>query len=119
MRKLVSFYDAWWFLAEHPKFNHLKDGVPDARSGFFDNIDVYVAKVDPKTRIVEKDKSRNTEVEIWLEAGPWVPVDEQMGKPETYSEMPSHDIRLDCGGKTYEKAIIKMAKLVLRYYGDY
>ena len=30
----------------------------------------------------------------------------------------THDIDLDCGGDTFEEAIIELAKLVKKYYGD-
>jgi hypothetical protein len=114
-KKSKNFYNAWWFLALHPKFNHLKDGKPDILPGFMSNLDMHVAKVDPKTRIVSKAK--NAVTEIWLEAGPWAEITGE--PPGTYDEVSSHDIRLDCGGDTYEEAIIKMASLVKKYYGDH
>jgi hypothetical protein len=43
----------------------------------------------------------NTEVRVWLESGCY---DEVHGG--------THDINLDCGGKSFEEAIIKMANLL-------
>lgn len=116
-----EFYDAWWFLHEHPKFCHLKDGVPDVLPGFFDALTVEVVKVNPETETIESDRDRNTATRVWLEAGPWslLPSDVDPGPRGTYDEISSHDPRLDCGGPTYERAIRRMALLVLEHYGDY
>ena len=116
-----AFYKAWWFLAEHPKFNHLKDGVPDLLPGFMDNLDVDVVRVDPVT--LEHSDQPGAVTRFWLEAGPWdtIPPEcfEEGHIPGTYDEVRTHDPKLDCGGATYEEAIIKMAALVLEHYGDY
>jgi len=108
-------YTAWWWLIMHPAFNHV-----GGRPGFPDALNVEVSKVNPKTNSVDDDKTLNTKVEIWLEVGPWVDPSEA-GYPEDWTapEMASHDFNLDCGGDTFEEAIIKMAELVKKHYGDY
>lgn len=106
----MDFYTAWNWLYHHPSFFHLDIGNAP---GFMSNLEVMTAKVDPSTGRVEDDETRNTKVEIWLEAGPYTK------EPGFEGEVPNHDYRLDCGGDTYEQAIIKMANLVLEYYGDY
>ena len=84
-------------------------------SRFSDCLDIDVQKVDPAKKAVDsKDRSKNTETEIWLECGPWEFVD--YGEGGQWS--PTHDWRLDCGGITFENAIIKLANLVYKYYGD-
>ena len=99
----------------HPAFNHVGE-----RPGFLDSLDIDLAKVNPKTSKIEDDKTLNTKVEVWLEAGPWIDPSEA-GYPEdwTETEAASHDLNLDCGGDTFEEAIIKMAELVKKHYGEY
>jgi hypothetical protein len=117
----MDFYKAWWFLADHPKFNHLKNGVPDVLPGFMDSLDVTVIQVDPVTGDHARGPGGVTRVQ--LEAGPWSVIPAHCFGPDhvagVYDEVPSHDERLDCDGTTYEEAIIKMADLVLEHYGDY
>ena len=93
----MDFYTAWWFLANHKVF---KDGFK------YDRLWTHVAKVNPETGKLDDDMTKNTKVEIWLECFP----DDENGR--------FHDIDLDCGGDTYEEAIIKLASLVKKKYGD-
>lgn len=110
-----EFYTAWWWLVMHPAFNHAGE-----RPGFTDSLVIDLAKVNPETSKIEDDKTLNTKVEVWLEAGPWIDPSEA-GYPEDWAEteVASHDINLDCGGDTFEEAIIKMAELVKKHYGEY
>jgi hypothetical protein len=70
---------------------------------------------------VDKDESRNTKSAVWLELGPM-----QWGynsKPEwekcrAYLQH-THDIDLDCGGATFDEALVKLAKKVKKKYGDF
>ena len=109
MKKIKDFYEAWWFLYNHPSFVDNEN----YQWGFQDCLDIDVQKVDPKTCKIEDDKSRNTKTEIWFECGQFVSSTNIMGK------IREHDIRLDCGGDTFEEAIIELANLVKKYYGDY
>ena len=95
----MEFYTAWKFLEEHKIFH-----------GQFNNeLYVEVVKVNPNTNKIDYiDRSKNTKVEIWLEHGPY---DAEWGGC-------THDIDLDCGGDTFEEAIIKLAQLVKEKYGD-
>jgi hypothetical protein len=123
---LSSFYEAWWWLYKHPAF--FKHGIRSGQPGFFEALDVSVQKVNPKTGVIDDDPSKNTRVEIWLEVGPWGdPASEELSK--IWGDIPpdhpishgiaTHDYELDCGGATYEEAIIKMATLVKEHYGTY
>ena len=97
-----DFYDAWHFLDEHPM---CQDENGDSR--FLDEcLDVEVAKVNPTTCEIDDNKALNTKVEVWLEMGAY------------NKEYREHDIDLDCGGNTYEEAIINMANNVLNQYGN-
>ena len=91
----MDFYSAWNFLNQHKMFN----------DKFMPELWVEVVKVNPETNSVDDDSDKNTKVRIWLEHGPY---DEKYGF--------THDIDLDCGGDTFEEAIIKLAELVQKYY---
>ena len=97
MEKELDFYEAWTFLNEHFIFN-----------GFFsDCLDIDVVKVNPKTGDWEEDdETLNTQTEVWLECGPWD------------KDVKTHNEDLDCGGKTFEEAIINLAYLVKEQYGE-
>ena len=94
----MDFYSAWRFLEEHKIFN--------------DQFNYYlwteVVKVNPKTNSIDSDGSKNTQTQVWLEHGPF---DTEWGAC-------THDFDLDCGGATFEEAIINLAKLVKKYYNE-
>lgn len=100
--KIKDFYEAFHFLDDHPIFLDEWGG-----SHFNRCLDIFVVKVNPETGSIDDNDYLNTQVEIWLECGPYDPT------------MRQHDIDLDCGGKTFDQAIIKLANLVLEKYGDY
>jgi hypothetical protein len=95
-RVFMDFYNAWHYLDQHEMF----------KGHFLQCLDIEVAKINSKTREVDDNDELNDEVEVWLEAGPWI------------KEGLAHDISLDCGASTFEDAIIELAKLVKKYYGD-
>lgn len=110
----MDFFDAFTFLKNHPAF----DG--DLLCG---GLDIAVAKVNPKTKRIEdtidpktgsliEDREGNTETRIWLETG--LKCGSIRGQP-----MWGHDIDLDCGGATFEEAIVTLALKVREKYGDY
>lgn len=104
-----GFYKAWWYLKEHSMFKQ----PPINEPYFLGSLDIDVAKVNPKTKKIDDNESKNTEVNIWLECGPHEEWEEgEFGKMKGFT----HDIRLDCGGKTFEEAIIVLAKLVKKFY---
>lgn len=109
-----DFYDAWWFLEEHPMFKYCTDSKYKKQfefGSFQESLDIHVTKVNPKTKKVEDNAKLNTQVEIWLECGGYI-------FDENFNDWIScHDTRLDCGGDTFEEAIIKLANLVLKFYG--
>lgn len=97
-----NFYTAWNFLCNHKIYND--GGLFGTR--FLYCLDIDVVKVNPKTKAISKRESLNTETNVWLESGPYHP------------EHRNHDIRLDCGAETFEKAIIELVNLVLKHYGN-
>ena len=94
----MDFYESWNFLENHKIFN----------GEFADGLWIQVVKINPETNQIETDKSKNTKIQVWLEHGPYF---------IEYRSC-SHDYDLDCGGDTFEDAIIEMAKLVKKYYTD-
>jgi hypothetical protein len=86
----------------------------------FINID-YVLTND-KGRI-SRNKKENKFLECWLEFGPIAyPTQEEFTdsyrlRPDQFET--THDPALDCGGKTFDEAIVKLAKLVRKKYGNY
>ena len=99
MEAKMDFYESWRFLAKHKIFDE---------SFEYDRLWIHTTKVNPTTNELDDDKTKNTKVEIWLECFP--------DNPEIDGRY--HDIDLDCGGDTFEDAIITLAKLVKEKYGD-
>ena len=98
----MDFYEAYHFLEKHPMFNDM----------FTKGLDICVVKVDPETLCIEDDKTKNTKTNIWLETGPYLHND-----PDGC--LWGYDVDLDCGGDTFEEAIIKLAELVEKKYRRY
>lgn len=97
----MKFYNAWNYLNNHVIFEN-EDGF----SMFQECLDMEVVKVDPDTNSISDNEEENTSTRIWLECGPY------------QKDCRTHDINLDCGAKTFEKAIKKLAKKVKKVYGD-
>jgi hypothetical protein len=114
---MERFYQAYWWLFEHPLFKYKGASTSD-QSCFPDCLNITTQKVDPKTQCIEDDKSRNTRVAVWIEVRTYstqeeagIP-DDQMLEGWDWTGVPCHDYELDCGGDTFEEAIIELAKLV-------
>lgn len=121
-----SFYRSWHYLNEHPLFwrfrspgmlqrprNHIV--YLEHEYGFgSDGINVMVVRTDI-TGLVNPDENLNTQTEVQLEAGEWslFPEESQGGQ---YVHV--HDYDIDCGGPTYEHAVISLAFLVWKKYGN-
>lgn len=106
--------ERWEWLRHHPAFIlPINDVI-----GFWQSLpmalDVDFVLVDPKTNRISKDERKNTVSRCWLEFGPIEFY--EAGDPDP---RPTHDINLDCGGRTFEKAFRKLCLLVLKWYGDY
>lgn len=97
----TNFYEAFNYLKSHTIFNYTPDGKKVSSSFFTHCLDVDVQKVNPTNGIKEDDEKLNTKTEVWLEVGPFIS-----------TNILSHDPDLDCGGDTFEDAIINLANLV-------
>ncbi len=115
----MTFYEAWWFLTEHPIYIPKKGDPLWGESIFPHNgtLDIFVAKVDLDHNLLE-DYNEEGKTEIWLESGPWYLSEETEEHTSSIPGMPSHDYRLDVTGDTFEEAIIHLAEKVKEYYTD-
>jgi len=113
MEKFKSFYKSWWYLNEHSEFKNPEyDIIGDYQGNDFSQcLCIDVQKVNPITRYISFIGVFNLRTEVWLECGGFI-YDEH-SKEYTVC----HDYRLDCGAKTFEKAIIKLANLVYKNFG--
>ena len=98
-----KFYEAWKYLNEHPAFAD-KYGI----SHFQQLLDIEVVMVNPENDTIDDDENKNTKEAVWLECGKY---------SEKYGDR-VHDIDLDCGGDTFEEAILELAKLVKVHYKE-
>lgn len=106
--KFKDFYTAWEFIRNH-KISKYEN---DPWSNFPHCLDIDAVKVNPKTKSIDDDESLNTETNVWLEF-----CNKTLESSGKYF-VSTHWTELDCGAETFEKAIIKMAILVYKHYGD-
>ena len=108
--KFTDFYTAWEFIRNH-KISKEQD---NEWTNFPYCLDIEVVKVNPKTKRIEDDETLNTETAVWLEF-----VNDTFDKWNPHlGWVSTHWTELDCGAETFEKAIIKMADLVYKHYGE-
>lgn len=98
----MGFEEALAFLVNHP--------IYDGR--FFECTDFDLAMVCSRTKKHESSDSRfaNDAWEVWVESGPYIVSDDYSGL--------SHDVSLDCGGWSFEEAVVHLAHLVRQRYGN-
>lgn len=120
-----DFHSAWHYLDGHPIFWKFKDQDQDqdprppnnyallekGESFARMSIDVFVTRTG-EDGVRSHDDQLNTRTEVWLEAGKW-----DLLKGE-HVHAHWHDIDLDTGAATYEKAVCKLAWLVWDKYGN-
>jgi len=106
-KRFTDFYEAWWYLQESPVFMLPEDISRGLEISWFNqSLQIEVQKVCPVKRRIMKDKKRNTHIEVWLECGePFY--DKDLKQINTY-----HNWHYDCGGDTFEEAIINLANIV-------
>lgn len=78
------------------------------------NLDIHYAKVNDQGR-VDDDRKKNVHVEVWLEFGSNV----HYLQDGQYQLIGEHDPDLDCGAPTFDEALVMLARLVQKFYGDY
>lgn len=103
MKRIKTASEAWWFLENHPAFLRPFDKKGEFKDGHFQAaLDIWIS-----------DKG------VMLECGEWMyPTKGEKKMWPDYLGSYCHDIRLDCGGETFEEAIIKLANLVKKHLGD-
>jgi len=103
--KFTDFYEAWWYLNELPLFNDPR--YPDDLyvNTFEDSLCIEVQKVNPINSTIEDNEALNTKIEVWLECGePYIDDNNNIGH--------YHNPNYDCGGDTFEEAIINLANII-------
>ena len=114
--RFSDFYEAFNFLRNHKLCECEIDQGNRRKSvvNYFDRcLSISVVKINPETDEIDTNMSNNTKTEVWLEFGRAF-IDYSI----TDDVMFEHDYRLDCGGDTFEEAIIKLANLVDQFYYD-
>ena len=106
LKKFTDFHAAWHFLEEHHIFEDKKHKSVDFQGSLY----TAVVRVNPVTNEVDDDETLNTKTQVWLECGEWV-------KEEDFEGF-CHNTDLDCGGDTFEAAIIELANIVLEKFGE-
>ncbi len=88
-----------------------------------ENLSIFYTMTDGKK--VNKDKSKNKHAECWLEFGPVeygylsnCPDPKTNWDMET-TEQNFHDWKLDCGGSTFDEALVRLARNIRSIRGDY
>ncbi len=99
----MNFYDSWEYL------NSLEAVYVNGINRIDRALDIEVVKVNPLTNEIDNNELLNTKVEVWLEFGK-VEFDEDMKCVVAW-----HDYDLDCGGNTFEEAIIELAELCKKH----
>lgn len=102
------------WLADHPMFWD-KEFI----SRHLECFDWQLVLVSSMTLKIENDPKRNTHLRCWLECGEYFYETHIIDGKRITQGMPCHDVRLDVGDDSFEKAIIKLAAKVCKYYGDY
>ena len=120
-----DFYNAYQYLNLHPIFYRFGVWKVDEKTAHkvadhherhlindqgLDQVHLIVVRVDPRTNRISDDPALNTATRIWFETGPveWT----------SPTGTPCLDTRLMGGAKTYEKAIIRLARRVHRIFGN-
>ena len=123
--RFTDAYEAWRYLRRHPIYVALpRDpmwGLPRFPHG--GTLDIEFMRVNPETGAVDDNPDLNTKTEVWLETGPWSRQDDLGDDWKHFANAnppgcASHDHRLDCGGATFEEAIIELANNVNAHYQD-
>lgn len=97
------------------------------RRAFVDNLSIFYTKVNhPDRGRVDDDPKKNKFVECWLEFGPLEYGYAYSGSGTPLADYDDttmlhhyHDIDLDTGGPTFDIALVRLARLVRKKYGDY
>jgi hypothetical protein len=146
VRNIDNAYEAWHFLYDHPSFMlRERHEIPPEdydmleSRGFLVNKDrsgkcwrqmrhlyrhavamnltIGYMKVDATGHTTTAPGVAKT-TDVWLELGPESYDYDGDGFDETTLQQ-THDWHLDCGGPTFDEALVTLANKVLAKYGDY
>lgn len=110
MSRWKNACEAYWWIYNHPKLTF--DEV------YHPWVDITHHMVNPDLiedgcAVIDTDPTKNTKMEFWVECGSYTRWDEDN------LPIPTYDYELDCGGWTWEEAVLNLAQKVLEKYGDY
>ena len=105
----MNFVDKFYYIMNHPLDRDPKD--------YYENdIEIMPQMVNPETKEIDCDASKNTEVAFWVEFSYQDKTPEEhvgyLGETCSF-----HDYELNTGAETYEKAVEKLFDLVIAKYG--
>jgi len=96
------------------------------RHAIEENLNIFYAKTNKPGGhgTVDNDKTKNKYAECWLEFGP---LEYGYNQPEFEAKEDHarsylrhfHDTRLDTGASTFDEALVRLARLAWKFYGDY
>lgn len=107
----ANVVDAWEYLITTKVFwcEGMDPGTEFWGNAFMQSLDIDVVLVNPETGEIDDDEMKNTKPEVWFECGePYF--DERTRRIQTY-----HNVHFDCGGDTFENAVITLANIVHEY----
>jgi hypothetical protein len=120
-----SVYNAYWYVATHPMFysfkpwsGRKKEQVPAIHERHlvheqgWDYVRITPHLVNPANNKISDDPSLNTKVEFWYEFGP------TLFRENRGQGVSGMDHKCMGGAKTYDRAIIKVAKAIHKAYGN-
>ena len=125
--KFTDFYKAWGYLNECKRSfkateedlrqsglsDKLVKTLSETGNYFQDGLIIEVQRVNPENDTIEEDEKLNTKTVVWLECGS--PFCTESGK---FIVSCSHNVDWDCGGDTFEEAIINLANIIWEYEND-
>ena len=123
----MDIAELWQWLENHPRYMEAEGDIPDFWTALPSCLSIQYVKVSPKSLRICKQGWRNTIPRCWLEFGPLTrnelvgEYDECLGEDDMRlgDPVPTHDIRLDVGGDTFEDAFRRLCMKVLELDGDY
>lgn len=118
-----SVYNAYWYVALHPMFYFFMPPFKDGRAPRvherhlvheqgWQQVQIQPHLVNPATMRISDDPSLNTHTEFWYEFGP------TLFGHDAGAGISGHDQECDDGAKSYDDAIVAVAKKIHEVYGN-
>jgi len=110
----------YYWILNHPLDRDMNNHeVATIVHGWGNEIEVSPQTVNPLTKEIDQDESKNTEVAFWIEFSYYDRVSEEDREWFNDDVVSFHDWEMDCGAETYEGAIELLFNMIYDKYGDY